>query len=97
VRMKGLEPPRLSALEPKSRASTNSATSALVRHSHAITFMSTPKPQTPCASAPSIPDAQCSRPFRLVPGFGEVESGAGVGGSGGDDISALGSHERSGR
>jgi hypothetical protein len=28
VRMKGLEPPRLSALEPKSRASTNSATSA---------------------------------------------------------------------
>lgn len=28
VRMKGLEPPRLSALEPKSRASTNSATFA---------------------------------------------------------------------
>jgi hypothetical protein len=28
VRMKGLEPPRLAALEPKSSASTNSATSA---------------------------------------------------------------------
>jgi hypothetical protein len=34
VRMKGLEPPRLSALEPKSRASTNSATSASARQSH---------------------------------------------------------------
>ena len=34
VRMKGLEPPRLSALEPKSRASTNSATSASPRQSH---------------------------------------------------------------
>ena len=32
--MKGLEPPRLSALEPKSRASTNSATSASARPSH---------------------------------------------------------------
>ncbi len=28
VRMKGLEPPRLAALDPKSSASTNSATSA---------------------------------------------------------------------
>ena len=28
VRMRGLEPPRLAALEPKSSASTNSATSA---------------------------------------------------------------------
>ena len=28
MRMKGLEPPRLAALEPKSSASTNSATSA---------------------------------------------------------------------
>ena len=29
VRMKGLEPPRLSALDPKSSAATNYATSAL--------------------------------------------------------------------
>ena len=32
VRMKGLEPPRLSALDPKSNAATNYATSASERH-----------------------------------------------------------------
>ena len=31
VRMKGVEPPRLTALDPKSSASTNSATSAKIR------------------------------------------------------------------
>ena len=31
VRVKGLEPPRLTALEPKSSASTSSATPALVK------------------------------------------------------------------
>ncbi len=30
VRMKGLEPPRLSALDPKSSAATNYATSAII-------------------------------------------------------------------
>ena len=30
VRMKGLEPPRLSALDPKSSAATNYATSAIL-------------------------------------------------------------------
>ena len=33
MRMKGLEPSRLAALEPKSSASTNSATSALALYS----------------------------------------------------------------
>ena len=32
VREKGVEPPRLAALEPKSSASTNSATLALISH-----------------------------------------------------------------
>ena len=31
VRMEGLEPPCLAALDPKSSASTNSATSAILR------------------------------------------------------------------
>ncbi len=32
VRMKGLEPPSLAALDPKSSASTNFATSALIKN-----------------------------------------------------------------
>ena len=40
VRMKGLEPPRLSAPEPKSGASTNSATSAVFRQSHTAIVLS---------------------------------------------------------
>ena len=42
--MKGVEPPRLSALEPKSRASTSSATSALAAKSHAAIILSISRP-----------------------------------------------------
>ncbi len=39
VRMKGLEPPRLSTLDPKSSAATNYATSAIKRFTKVLFFL----------------------------------------------------------
>ncbi len=44
VRMKGLEPPRLSALDPKSSAATNYATSAIMLRRYTFLIVCTKNP-----------------------------------------------------